>query len=205
MRITLRIVAAGKCWSIIGLPSVDLKRCYPVGANGERFDESAFRAAVRNHHNIQFADGDGGCVCAFAALLLSSLGEWYDDMDKNDGTSESVTRGARTIARRYRRGVGCRVRIDLKPIRYQPAAALQPVWTVEVRIRTIDEDCWDAPSSDRFDRYCAMIVADFCQSYSRKFVERGNAPLVFASETAALLAELKARREEEHKENQAKQ
>ncbi len=194
MRITLTVTSAGDCWAIGGLPRIDLKKCYPVGAHGERFDENAFRSAVRNHHNIQFSDGDRGVVCAFATLLLSSISDWYADMDKNDGTDADVTRAAKRLSRRAKGGKCGRVRIDLKPIRYQRTSVSQPVRTVEVRIV---HDDFGIPSAERFDRDCAMMVADFCRGYSQKFTERGEAPLVFASETAALLAALHERTEQE--------
>ena len=189
MRITLRITSAGDCWSF-GVPKIDLARCYPKNADGaEQFDESAFRAQVRDCRTVQIGSDDCGPVCAFGALLLASVGEWLDDNDRNDGHDETVSRAARSIRRRVRRGASATVRVDLSNTTvWHKGRALQ---TVRVRIRHDDRGV----VAERFERDCALVLADFCGSYSRRFAERGDPPLVFAAETQRLLDELHARAE----------
>lgn len=190
MRITFRITSAGDCWSF-GVPKIDLARCYPKNADGaEQFDEAAFRAQVRDCRTVQIGSDDRGPVCAFAALLLASVGEWLDDNDRNDGHDEIVSRAARSIRRRVRRGASATVRVDLSNTTvWHNGRALQ---TVRVRIRHDDRG---VVAAERFDLDCALVLADFCRSYSRRFVERGDPPLIFAPETESLLAELHARTE----------
>ena len=193
MRLTFTVTSAGRCYSIGGLPRVRVAECYPDrrDGRGEQFDEAAFRAAVKDCRSVQFAADDRGCVCAFAALLCASLGDWMEDMDRDDGTDADVTRAARSIKARAKRGVSARVRVDLTAatVETKPGRLFR---TVRVRIR---HDDLGVPSADRFDLDCALIVADFCLSYSRRFVERGGPPLVFAPETEALLIELRRRTE----------
>lgn len=192
MRISLTVTSSGDCWSV-GLPKVRLADCFPSSGDGkaERFDEAAFRRAVAKSRAVQFASDDRGCVCAFAALLIASLGEWMDDNDRNgDDATADVRRAVRSIASRFKRGVSANVRIDLSAVVYTPPGGLRSFRTVKVRIR---HDDMGFPAAVRFDRDCALVVADFCQCYSRKFVERGDPPLVFTPETEDLLAELHVR------------
>ena len=190
MKISIFVASSGDCWAP-KVPKVDLARCYPKGADGrEAFDEAAFRAQVKDCRAVQIASDDRGAVCAFAALLLSSVDAWMDDNDRNDGTDAAVSRASRAIVRRVRRGAVASVRLDLAN-----AAVLhrgRAFRTVRVRIRHTDNG---TVAAERFDRDFALVVADFCQSYSRKFVERGDPPLVFHPDTEALLAELRARTE----------
>ena len=185
----IRVTSSGDCWAP-EVPRVDLARCYPQDAQGrETFDEAAFRAQVKDCRAVQFASDDRGPVCAFAALLIASFGEWMADNDRNDGSSSAVSRAARTIRQRVRRGASASVRVDL--------ANAAAGWkgrrfrTVRVRIRHDDRGV----VAERFERDCALVLADFCGSYSRRFTERGDPPLVFAAETQRLLDELHARAE----------
>ena len=187
MRITLRITSAGDCWSF-GVPKIDLARCYPKNADGaEQFDEAAFRAQVRDCRTVQIGSDDRRPVCAFGALLLASVGEWLDDNDRNAGGDKA--KAARRIAARERRGASASVQIDLRNTRVSHKG--RDVRTVCVRIRYRDNG---VVAAERFDRDCALIVADFCATYSRKFVERGDPPLFFEQQTLGLLEELHARR-----------
>lgn len=190
MKVMIRVTTSGDCWAP-EVPHVDLAACFPHGPDGEeRFDEAAFRAQVKDCRAVQFASDDRGPVCAFAALLLASFGEWMADNDRNDGSSSAVSRAARTIRQRVRRGASASVRVDL--------ANAAAGWkgrrfrTVRVRIRPDDRG---VVAAERFDLDCALVLADFCRSYSRRFVERGDPPLIFAPETESLLAELHARTE----------
>lgn len=192
MKVMIRVTTSGDCWAP-EVPHVDLAACFPHGPDGEeRFDEAAFRAQVKDCRAVQFASDDRGPVCAFAALLLASFGEWMADNDRNDGSSSAVSRAARTIRQRVRRGASASVRVDL--------ANAAAGWkgrrfrTVRVRIRPDDRG---VVAAERFDLDCALVLADFCRSYSRRFVERGDPPLIFAPETESLLAELKSRTKEE--------
>lgn len=190
MKVMIRVTSSGDCWAP-EVPRVDLARCYPQDAQGrETFDEAAFRAQVKDCRAVQFASDDRGPVCAFAALLLASFGEWMADNDRNDGSSSAVSRAARTIRQRVRRGASASVRVDLT----NAAAGWKGrrFRTVRVRIRPDDRG---VVAAERFDLDCALVLADFCRSYSRRFVERGDPPLIFAPETEALLAELHARTE----------
>ena len=196
MKITVRVTSSGDCWAP-EVPRIDLAACFPNGPGGERFDEASFRAQVKDCRAVLLGSDDRGAVCAFAALRLASFGEWMADNDRNDGTSASVSRAARTIRRRVRRGASASVRVDLanavvcwRGRRFQ---------TVRVRIRPDDRG---VVSAERFDRDCALILADFCRAYSRKFEERGDPPLLFASETQALLEDLRARTKDEGGEKQ---
>lgn len=193
MRITLRITSAGDCWSF-SLPKVALARCYPKNADGaEQFDEAEFRREVRDCRAVQIGSDDRGPVCAFAALLLASVSEWLADNDRNaDGDK---AKAARRIAARERRGESASVRIDLRnvAVRHKGRAVL----TVAVRIRNDDHG---VVAAERFDRDCAMIVADFCNQYSSRFVSKGDPPLLFADETANLVKDLHARRERKEAE-----
>ena len=186
----IRVTSSGDCWAP-EVPRIDLAACFPRTADGEeRFDEAAFRAQVKDCRAVQFASDDRGPVCAFAALLLASFGEWMADNDRNDGSSSAVSRAARTIRQRVRRGASASVRVDL--------ANTAAGWkgrrfrTVRVRIRPDDRG---VVAAERFDLDCALVLADFCGSYSRRFTERGDPPLVFAAETQRLLDELHARAE----------
>lgn len=193
MRITLRITSAGDCWSF-SLPKIDLARCYPKSESGaEQFDEAEFRHEVRDCRSVQIGSDDRGPVCAFAALLIASVSEWLSDNDRNAGGDRA--KAARRIAARERRGASASVRIDLRNVAVRHKG--RDVRTVAVRIRNDDNG---VVAAERFDRDCAMIVADFCATYSRKFVERGDPPLLFADETANLVKELHARREREEAE-----
>lgn len=190
MRITLRITSAGDCWSF-GVPSVVLTECYPKDERGEeRFDEAAFRAQVKDCKAVQFGSDDRGPVCAFAALLLASVSEWLDDNDRNAGGDKA--KAARRIAARYRRGASAVVRIDLRNVAVRHKG--RTFATVRVCIRHDDNG---VVAAERFDLDCALVIADFCATYSRKFVERGDPPLVFAAETEDLFAELRRRRARE--------
>lgn len=190
MRITLRITSAGDCWSF-GVPKIDLARCYPKNADGaEQFDEAAFRAQVRDCRTVQIGSDDRGPVCAFGALLLASVGEWLDDNDRNAGGDKA--KAARRIAVRERRGVSASVRVDLRNARVSHKG--RDVRTVCVRIRNDD---FGVVAAERFDWDCALIVADFCATYSRKFVERGDPPLCFEPRTLLLVEELRRRRARE--------
>ena len=75
MRLTFTVISAGRCYSVGGLPRVRAAECYPDrrDGRGEQFDEAAFRAAVKDCRSVQVADGDRGCVCAFAALLCEHI------------------------------------------------------------------------------------------------------------------------------------
>lgn len=193
MRITLRITSAGDCWSF-SVPKIDLARCYPKNADGaERFDEAEFRRQVRNCRAVQIGSDDRGPVCAFAALLLASVGEWLDDNDRNAGGDKA--KAARRIAARYRRGASAVVRIDLRNVAVRHKG--RDVRTVCVRIRHADNG---VVAAERFDLDCALVIADFAATYSRKFVERGDPPLLFSDETANLVKELHARRAREEAE-----
>ena len=193
MRITLKITSSGDCWSF-SLPKVALAKCYPKDGRGEeRFDEAEFRREVRDCRAVQIGSDDRGPVCAFAALLIASVSEWLTDNDRNAGGDRA--KAARRIAARERRGESASVRIDLRnvAVRHKGRAVL----TVAVRIRNTDNG---VVSAERFDRDCAMIVADFCNQYSSRFVSKGDPPLLFADETANLVKDLHARREREEAE-----
>lgn len=193
MRITLRITSAGDCWSF-GVPKIDLARCYPKDADGvEQFDEAEFRAQVRDCRAVQIGSDDRGPVCAFGALLLASVGEWLTDNDKNAGGDKA--KAARRIAARERRGASASVRIDLRNVAVRHKG--RDVLTAAVRIRNDDNG---VVAAERFDRDCAMIIADFCNQYSSRFVAKGDPPLLFADETANLVKELHARRERDEAE-----
>ena len=192
MRITLRITSAGNCWSF-SVPKIDLVRCYPKDADGaEQFDEPAFRAQVRDCRTVQIGSDDRGPVCAFAALLLATVGEWLDDNDRNDGHDETVSRAARSIRRRVRRGASASVRVDLSNTTVWHKG--RQMRTVSVRIR---HDDFGVVAAERFDRDCALVLADFCATYSRKFVECGDPPLRFDPLTLMLVEELRRRRARE--------
>lgn len=193
MRITLRITSAGDCWSF-GVPKIDIARCYPKDADGvEQFDEAEFRAQVRDCRAVQIGSDDRGPVCAFGALLLASVGEWLTDNDKNAGGDKA--KAARRIAARERRGASASVRIDLRNVAVTHKG--RAVRTVAVRIRNDD---FGVVAAERFDWDCALIVADFCATYSRRFVERGDPPLCFEPRTLLLVEELRRRREREEAE-----
>lgn len=193
MRITLKITSAGDCWSF-GVPSVDLAACYIKSTNGdENFNETEFRNEIRGCRAVQLNSEDRGPVCAFAALLFASVNEWLDDNDKNaNGEKEKA---AKRIAARYRRGASATVRIDLRNSTVcHKGRAMR---TVRVCIRYTDNGI---VASERFDRDCARLIADFCASYSKKFVERGDPPLLFSPETENLIEELHACRVREREE-----
>ena len=118
MKITVRVTSSGDCWAP-EVPRIDLVACFPKGPGGERFDEAACRAQIKDCRAVLLGSDDRGAVCA-----------------------------------------------------------------------------------ERFDRDCALILADFCRAYSRKFEERGDPPLLFASETQALLEDLRARTKDEGGEKQ---
>ena len=189
MKITISVTSSGDCWAP-NVPRVDLAACFPRDRSGaERFDEPTFRAQVKDCRAVLFSSEDRGPVCAFAALLLASFAEWLDDNDRNDGHDEVVSRAARSIRRRVRRGASATVRVDLSNTTvWHKGRAMQ---TVRVRIRHDDRGV----VAERFERDCALVLADFCGSYSRRFTERGDPPLVFAAETQRLLDELHGRAE----------
>lgn len=190
MRLTFRVTTSGDCWTV-DVPRVTLAECYPKDEQGrEQFDEGAFRRQVAGSGRVMLSSDDRGPVCAFAAMLLASLGEWMNDADKFDG-SDRMKRVDASLRRRVRRDKFAAVRIDLsnavtdhKGGRYR---------TVRVRIR---HDALGSVGSP-FELDCAMMVADFCRNYSRMFVERGDPPLLFAPETEALLVALHERTERE--------
>lgn len=74
--------------------------------------------------------------------------------------------------------------------------AIRRVCSTRIRVITKSND---VVQSCRFERDFAMIIADFCRGYSRRYVERGDPPLVFAPETETLLAELHERTEAEYR------
>lgn len=183
MRITLRIVSAGDFWSF-AVPMVSLSRCYPPDESGnETFYEDEFRREVMNSREVQIGSDDRGPVCAFAALLLSSLGEWLDDNAKS--WSDAKDRAERRISARSKRGSCSFVRIDMSNVTV--SVGKKVMRTVKVRIRNDDNG---VVSAERFDRSCALIVADFCTQYSRRFVSKGDPPLVFDDSVNELVEEL---------------
>lgn len=199
MKIMFHIASSGDCWAP-KVPKIDIVRCYPKGADGkEAFDEAAFRAQVKDCRAVQLASDDRGAVCAFAAILLSSLDAWVEDCDRNDGSNAAVSRAARTIRHRVHRGAVASVRLDLSN-----AAVLhkgRTFRTVRVRIRHTDNG---TVAAERFDRDFALALADFCQCYSRRYVERGDPPLVFHPDAEALLAELRARTERSRRRDEVR-
>lgn len=191
MRITLKITSAGDCWSF-NVPRIDLAKCYPKDADGaEQFDEAEFRRQVKDHKAVQFSSEDRGPVCAFAAMLLSSLGEWLGE--NSMGESAERDRAVKSISRRSRRGAFMFVRVDLKNEIVEHEGNMKR--TVAVDIRYSDNG---VVASDRYDHECALLVAEFCSTFSKRFVENGDPPLVMKKTIAMsdLILELKARRRE---------
>ena len=197
MRLTFHVTTSGDCWSV-DVPRVTLADCYPKDEQGrETFDESAFRRQVANSRNIMISSDDRGPVCAFAAMLLASLGEWMNDADKFDG-SDRMKRVAASMSRRVKREKFAAVRVDLSnALTAHKGGTFR---TVRVRIRHDGLDSVGTP----FELDCAMMVADFCRCYSRMFVERGDPPLIFSPETDALLAALHDRTEREREAERVK-
>lgn len=187
MRVTLKIASAGSHWSF-SLPKVDLARCYPKDEDGEeRFDEAEFRRQVKDHKAVQFSSEDRGPVCAFAAMLLSSLGEWLGE----NGMDKSVERdkAVKSISRRSRRDAFMFVRVDLRNGIVEHEGKLKR--TVAVDIQYSDNG---VVASDRYDHKCALLVAEFCSTFSKRFVENGDPPLVMKKTIAMndLISELRA-------------
>lgn len=186
MRITLKVSSSGDCWTV-SVPKVRLSECY----RGDEFDEAAFRRQVRDYPSVQIGSEDRGPVCAFASLLLSALGEWLDDNDKNaDGAKEKA---AKRIKSRMKRDLFAYARINLQNATVEHKGKL--VRTVIVGVEYDDND---VPMTENFARDCASIVLDFCQSYSRRFTERDDPPLLFRQSPTMdeLFAELKVRKEQ---------
>lgn len=195
MRLTFTVTSAGNCWNVGGLPDLRRADCFPLVGAVETFDEAAFRNAVRDCRAVQVSADDRGNVCAFAAMLCADLSAWAEDMDRNDGTDARVTRAARRIKVRARRGTSARVRVDLKRATVETADG-RKFETVRVRVR---HDDLGIPSAERFDENFALYIVDFCQHYSERCVELGYPPFVYTPETEALLVELRKRRAEEER------
>ena len=198
MRLTFHVTTSGDCWTV-DVPRVTLADCYPKDEQGrETFDESAFRRQVANSPSVMISSDDRGPVCAFAAMLLASLGEWMNDADKFDG-SDRMKRVAASMSRRVKREKFAAVRVDLSnALTAHKGGTFR---TVRVRIRHADLGNVGNP----FQLDCAMMVADFCRCYSRMFVERGDPPLIFSPETLTLLDELHDRTEREREAERVKE
>jgi hypothetical protein len=197
MRLTFRVTTSGDRWHV-DVPRVTLADCYPKDEQGrETFDEAAFRRQVANTPRVMLSSDDRGPVCAFAAMLIASLGEWMDDADKFDG-SDRMKRVAASMSSRVKREKFAAVRVDLSnALTAHKGGTFQ---TVRVRIRHADLGNVGNP----FQVDCAMMVADFCRCYSRMFVERGDPPLIFSPETLTLLDELHDRTEREREAERVK-
>ena len=197
MRLTFHVTTSGDCWTV-DVPRVTLADCYPKDEQGvEQFDESAFRRQVAGSPRVMIASDDRGPVCAFAAMLLASIGAWLDDNDKFDGSRE-MQRVNATFQSRVRRERFAAVRVDLANARVEWKG--RTLNTVRVRVRHAELANVGSP----FEVDAAMMVADFCNEYSRRFVERGDPPLVFSPETEALLAALHERTECEREAERVK-
>lgn len=192
MRISSRITSVGKNWWP-QFPRIDLAACFPKVNGVEQFDESEFRRQVRTCPQIQMSSDDHGAPCAFAAILIASVNDWLDATDTSDETT-SKPKIQRQLMRRLERGKSSYVRIDITGVAVPHKS--RRVRSTRIRVTTKSNN---VVQSCRFERDFAMIIADFCRGYSRRYVERGDPPLVFAPETETLLAELHERTEAEYR------
>jgi len=186
MRITARISSSGDYWHP-QWPRIDIRGAYPVVDGRETFDEPAFRRMIRDCRNVQFGSDDWGAPVAFAALLIQTVNDWMDDNERGKDDK------SRRIDSRLNRRLDCCsvsfCRIDLTAVRHVLADGAI-VRTPKVRIVTDDGG---VVQKEHYERDFAMLLADVCREYSKKFVARGDAPVVFASETERLLDELHER------------
>lgn len=186
MRITTKIVSSGECWHPY-FPRINLAACYPKCEDGSTaFDEDEFRRQIRDQAAVQMSDRDYGTVCAFAAILIESLNDWLDDNDTFDG--EDKAKEKKLIARFDRKLVKgvvtyCRTDITAATVQHQGRILRVP----KIKITFTD---MEVVEKHHYEEDWAMIVADFCNVYSKKYVAAGDPPLVFTPETQKIIADL---------------
>lgn len=187
MRITARIMAAGECWRP-RWPRIDLVKCFPKVDGKEFFDEDEFRRQVKDNPMIQLSSDDKGTPCAFGAILIASVNDWLDDNDKSNDGERTRERIKKRLDRQLERGRVSFVRVDIsgKAIEWEKRI----VKVAKIKITTDDKGVIEV---HKYERDFAMIIADFVRCYSKRYVDRGDPPLMIAEETALLMKELHER------------
>lgn len=201
MRITIPVISAGNRWTA-RVPRVDVTRCYPNGADGKpEFDEAEFRRQVRCNPRVQIGSEDAGhSAVAFGAILLSSLCDWMDDNSKDGDSLPRYRETMSRIDRRIERGNVTYCRIDVRPCRQQFKG--REIVGVRVEITT---DGKGVVQSAPFEREFAMMVCDFCETYSARYAERNDPPLVFGPSAMEIAKELHERTVEDERERKLKE
>lgn len=196
MRITIPIVSAGNRWTA-KLPRVDLDACYPIAEDGRpSFCEESLRRQLRDCPHVQFSSGDfGTSAVAFAAVLLSSIGDWMDDNTKDAETLPRVKTTLRRFDSRIGRGQQTYCRIDIRRCRQRFRDS--EIYGIKVEIDTNDRGVVQTAA---FEREFAMMVMDFCETYSKRYSERGDPPLVFGPSALQIANELHERTVEDERE-----
>ncbi len=184
MRITVRIAQAeGKWWP--NFPRIDAAACFPKVDGVECFDEGIFRRQAASQPAIQIAGGEEGTPLAFAAILIDAVDAWLDD-EKTEDTGPKITRIKKAMQRRLAKGRTSAVRVDITG--FVDVINGKTVRRLKIRIR------WDMMDAigENFAEGFAMILADFCRTFSQRYEAKGDPPFVFTPETEGLLAKLHA-------------
>lgn len=169
MRITIPIVSHADRWRA-EIPAVDVDACYDGEGEHAVFSCAKFAEQVRDKRGILVSSTDTGAVEAFAAILLSSLGDWFADNSR--GSLRRMKHTAERLQKRVERGQVAFCRIDIKS-KMMPFGK-STIRGVQIAISATDNG---VVQQARFDEDFALLVLALVRGYNNLYASRGE-PLI---------------------------